>query len=86
MGSCVRGCDCEGTVAGGLAVGLQGAGELGWERLWRLGCRVLGWGREGGRETLPLRQLPISYLFLQCDFPGCGREYGKKQHLREHFR
>lgn len=22
----------------------------------------------------------------QCDFPGCEREYGKKQHLKEHFR
>ena len=50
-----------------------------------VGLQGFGLG-EGGRETLPLRQLPISYLFLQCDFPGCGREYGKKQHLREHFR
>ena len=22
----------------------------------------------------------------QCEFPGCEREYGKKQHLKEHFR
>ena len=22
----------------------------------------------------------------RCEFPGCEREYGKKQHLKEHFR
>ena len=28
------------------------------------------------------------FLFFryQCEFPGCEREYGKKQHLKEHFR
>ena len=32
---------------------------------------------------------PIRYeliLFLKCEFPDCNREYGKRQHLKEHFR
>merc|ERR1719189_1810921 len=27
-----------------------------------------------------------SNMRYQCEFPGCEREYGKKQHLKEHFR
>ena len=57
MGSCVRGCDCKGTVAGGLAVGLlgslDGSGYSGW---------VIGFGLgERGRETLLLNRLLVIY-------------------------
>ena len=30
--------------------------------------------------------MEASNLRFKCEFPGCGREYGKKQHLMEHFR
>ena len=30
--------------------------------------------------------MEASNLRFKCEFPGCGREYGKKQHLKEHFR
>jgi len=33
-----------------------------------------------------LEELDSSDLKFKCDFPGCGREYGKRQHLKEHYR
>ena len=33
-----------------------------------------------------MEEMEASNLRFKCEFPGCGREYGKKQHLKEHFR
>jgi len=40
--------------------------------------------RKGVRREL--EQMEASNLRFKCEFPGCEREYGKKQHLKEHFR
>ena len=33
-----------------------------------------------------MEELEASNLRYKCEFPGCEREYGKRQHLKEHFR
>ena len=38
----------------------------------------------GGGNLLKV-DLKESFVF-KCEFPGCGKEYGKRQHLKEHFR
>ena len=40
--------------------------------------------RKGAKREL--EQMEASNLRFKCEFPGCEREYGKKQHLKEHFR
>ena len=40
--------------------------------------------RRGVRKEI--EQMEASNLRFKCEFPGCEREYGKKQHLKEHFR
>ena len=40
--------------------------------------------RKGVRKEM--EEMEASNLRFKCEFPGCGREYGKKQHLKEHFR
>merc|ERR1719336_331915 len=40
--------------------------------------------RRGVRKEM--EQMEASNLRFKCEFPGCEREYGKKQHLKEHFR
>jgi len=40
--------------------------------------------RKGVRREM--EAMEASNMRFKCEFPGCEREYGKKQHLKEHFR